>query len=67
MWGNRVFKEFNRNNMVGLQTSAYGPFLCLCRVHLKDGTTIQMNRYIDFEMERFLSLERTPEQSITFE
>jgi len=52
MWGNRVFEEPEKNGMIGVSTSAYGPFLCTCRVHFKDGSHIKLNRYIDFEMER---------------
>lgn len=52
MWGDRVFKEKEKNGIIGVSTSAYGPFLCTCRVHFKDGTIIRLNRYIDFEMGR---------------
>lgn len=50
MWGNRVFREELKDGMIGMSTSAYGPFLCICRVHLNDGTTVALERYIDFEM-----------------
>jgi hypothetical protein len=50
MWGNRVFREEVKEGMVGMSTSAYGPFLCICRVHLKDGSVVKLDRYIDFEM-----------------
>ena len=54
-WGNQVFTEFPRDGLVGLRTSAHGPFLCVCKVHLKsEGSkhpeTIMLERYIDFEM-----------------
>lgn len=54
-WGNKVFTEIPRDGLVGLRTSAYGPFLCVCKVHLKgEGSkppqTIMLERYIDFEM-----------------
>lgn len=54
-WGNKVFSEVPRDGLVGLRTSAYGPFLCVCKVHLKaEGSkpsqTIMLERYIDFEM-----------------
>lgn len=52
MWGNEVFKEKEKNGMIGVSTSAYGPFLCTCQVHMKDGKIIKLNRYIDFEMGR---------------
>ncbi len=57
-WGNRVFREANEGGPIGVSTAAYGPFLCTCRVHFRDGHTALMSRYIDFEMERVLpSLE----------
>jgi hypothetical protein len=52
MWGNRVFLEHETNGIIGVSTSAYGPFLCTCRVSFKDNTHIQLSRYIDFEMGR---------------
>lgn len=50
MWGDRVFEVKPEKGMVGMATSAYGPFLCVCHVHLQDGSVIRLNRYIDFEM-----------------
>jgi hypothetical protein len=47
-WGNTVFPVENIGGLVGLSTSAYGEFLCLCRVTLNDGTQIMLDRYIDF-------------------
>ncbi len=52
MWGSKVFTEEPKNGKIGVSTSAYGPFLCTCRVHLKKGEVINLHRYIDFEMER---------------
>lgn len=49
-WNNRVFDSTSKQGMIGMTTSAYGPFLCLCRVHFDDGESIVMHRYIDFEM-----------------
>jgi len=51
-WGNRVFKESLKNNLLGVSTSAYGPFLCTCHVKMKNGNEVRLNRYIDFEMSR---------------
>lgn len=51
-WGDKVFRELPRNGLVGISTSAYGPFLCTCHVKLKDGHVIKLHRYIDFEMGR---------------
>jgi hypothetical protein len=51
-WGNRVFREEAHNGLIGVRTSAFGAFLCICRVTFKDGSTIELSRYIDFEMSR---------------
>jgi len=47
-WGNTVFRVPNKGGLVGLSTSAYGEFLCVCRVTLRDGTQLMLDRYIDF-------------------
>ncbi len=47
-WGNEVFKVENDGSVIGLSTSAYGEFLCLCRVTFTDGAQIVLERYIDF-------------------
>jgi nucleoside phosphorylase len=49
-WSNRIFPGKRAGNRLGVQTSAYGPFLCTCRVTFKDGATVMLYRYIDFEM-----------------
>jgi hypothetical protein len=54
MWGDQIFHVQNRGTIVGLSVSAYGPFLCICRVTFKDGKQIFLNKYIDFEMESVL-------------
>ena len=55
-WGNEVFKEkASGAGPIGVSTSAYGPFLCTCRVHFQDGYTALLSRYIDFEMERVIA------------
>lgn len=51
-WGNRVFEVSPRSGFVGVATSAYGTFLCVCRVTFTDGTQVDLDRYIDFEMQR---------------
>lgn len=52
-WDNLVFKAIEENNgFIGISTSAYGTFLCLCRVIFKDGSQIKIHRYIDFEAEK---------------
>jgi len=44
-----VVKHNGRQNF-RLEISAYGPALCLARVHFKDGTEpVLLERYIDFE------------------
>jgi len=47
-WGNKVIRVSNQGGLVGIFTSAYGEFLCVCRVMLKDGTQLVLDRYIDF-------------------
>ncbi len=54
MWGNRVFKEKQKAGRIGVSTSAYGSFLCTCRVTFNDGYETKINRYIDFEMGRLV-------------
>lgn len=51
MWGNQVFEVTPNNNRVGISASAYGPFLCTCKLYLVDGSVLDLHRYIDFEME----------------
>jgi hypothetical protein len=51
-WGNEVFREKPNRGLVGVSTSAYGPFLCTCRVRFRDGHVAFVHRYIDFEMGR---------------
>jgi len=53
-WGNRVFPADLTHGLIGVATSAYGPFLCLCRVTFADGGLAELHRYIDFEMGRAL-------------
>jgi hypothetical protein len=59
-WGNQIFqeryKEHERNGLIGVATSAPGPFLCTCRVTFKDGKKIDLHRYVDFEMNRAFKL-----------
>lgn len=51
-WGNRIFTAQRSNGVIGVQTSAYGPFLCTSHVTFTDGQTITIHKYIDFEMGR---------------
>lgn len=48
-WNNEIYTVENFDNKIGINTPAYGPFLAICKIHLKDGTIIILNRYIDFE------------------
>ena len=57
---NKVFRVKNRGGIIGITTSAYGPFLCSCRVLFSDGEQLMLNRYIDFEMGNLL---KTPNQA----
>ena len=50
-WGNEIFEVQNDGRYIGLSASAYGPFLCTCRVTFKDGYSVNISRFIDFEME----------------
>ncbi|MFE7504172.1 pYEATS domain-containing protein [Promicromonospora sp. NPDC057488] len=46
-------KILNRGKKrIGFKTSAYGPFLCVCRVKFVDKTEVTISRYIDFEAAR---------------
>ncbi|MBF0269294.1 MAG: hypothetical protein HQL44_11955 [Alphaproteobacteria bacterium] len=49
-WGNKIYVASRVGELIGVRTSAYGPFLALCRVTFKDGTSTMLNKYIDFEM-----------------
>jgi hypothetical protein len=51
-WDNKVFPAIEQNGFIGISTSAYGTFLCICRVTFTDGTNVYLERYIDFEMQR---------------
>ncbi len=49
-WGNKIYVGSKAEDYIGVRTSAYGPFLALCRITFKDGATVTINKYIDFEM-----------------
>jgi hypothetical protein len=51
-WDNKVFPEVEKSGFIGIATSAYGTFLCLCRVTFDDGSEVYLERYIDFEQQR---------------
>ena len=48
-WGNKIFKIKNKNKIIGIMASVYGPFLCTCRVKFKDDSVCELYKYIDFE------------------
>ena len=58
---NKVFRIKNRGGTIGITTSAYGPFLCSCRVSFAEGERLILNRYIDFEMGNLLG---SPNQEV---
>ena len=51
-WENKVFPAVEQSGFIGISTSAYGTFLCVCRVTFTDGDHLYLERYIDFEMQR---------------
>ena len=51
-WENKVFPAVERNGLIGVATSAFGTFLCLCKLIFKDGSEVYLERYIDFEAQR---------------
>ena len=54
-WGNKIYKGTVSGNKIGVKTTAYGPFLCTCRIAFTDGEKITIHRYIDLEMGGLLS------------
>ena len=54
-WKDRVFtcEREESGGYIGVKVSAYGTFMCVCRVTFTDGQTVILDRYIDFESERF--------------
>lgn len=53
-WGNKVFSGNKVDDYIGIRTSAYGPFLAICRITFETGKTVVINRYIDFEMSKII-------------
>jgi prokaryotic YEATS domain len=50
-WGNVPFEAYNDGGYIGVRTSAWGPFLAMCRIYFKDSPNPEtIFRYIDFEM-----------------
>jgi hypothetical protein len=49
-WKNEVYVSSDRGKRFGVLASAYGSgFLCLAKIHLKSGESIETWRYVDFE------------------
>jgi len=53
----RPHVKTNREESFRLEVSAYGPFLCLARVWLKDGSSFDLERYVAFIPPRGLTLQ----------
>ncbi|MCW4000013.1 MAG: DUF4062 domain-containing protein [Candidatus Bathyarchaeota archaeon] len=53
-WDDKIFNITNSGGIIGISVSAYGPFLCTCRVTLKNKKQLFLSKYIDFEMESVL-------------
>lgn len=47
-WKDQVFRAPNKGKALGIAVSAYGEFLCVCRVKFKNGDTALLERYINF-------------------
>jgi hypothetical protein len=61
-WGHRVFTVQHREK-IGVATSAYGPFLAVCKITFTDGREAWVDRFVDFEMGRIfdeLSIPKPP-------
>jgi hypothetical protein len=54
-WGNQIFEGDREGDVIGVRTSAYGPFLCTCLVTFQDGHQASLYRYIDFEMGKVVN------------
>jgi hypothetical protein len=65
-WGNKIYTVQNARDgkHIGLATSAYGPTLCVCRVHFQDGQMAILSRYLDFEMAPAIADQRSHANSI---
>jgi hypothetical protein len=53
-WGNKIYEGTKTKDYIGVRTSAYGPFLCTCKITFKNNESITISRYIDFEMGYFV-------------
>lgn len=48
-WDNEVYQVPNRGEAIGITVSAYGPFVCTCKVTFSDDAEVVLHRYVDFE------------------
>ena len=48
-WNDQVFRVQNQGGHIGILTSAYGTFLCACRIFFQDVHQVMTSRYSDFE------------------
>lgn len=60
-WDNKIFQSNDRSNGFAISTSAYGPFVCIVKIHFNDNTSILLHRYIDFEMGDVASVAKAEE------
>ncbi len=59
-WGYKVFESLDRSRGFPVLTSAYGTFLCACRITFNDGIQEVVFRYIDFEMGAYAPILTDP-------
>lgn len=55
-------KGLSPSEIFGFTTSAYGSMLCTCVVTLKDGSTVELEHYVDFEHVSLLQEKEALEQ-----
>lgn len=47
-WKDQVFRVPNKGKALGITVSAYGEFLCVCKVTFTDGDSTFLERYVNF-------------------
>lgn len=47
-WDDQVFRIENDGHPMGITVSAYGEFLCVCRLVFKNGSNVLLDRYVNF-------------------
>ena len=48
-WGDKTYQVINSGGLIGIKLRGWGGFLCTCRVNLKNGEKLFLNRYIDLD------------------